>query len=312
LYLRPQHANQVRRRALAEILAAFAAEGIPARVLKGAALAGLIYPEPGQRPMRDLDILVPTAQVRQAQQLLARLGFEAPLPGPTEPLPDKHLALAGRQEEGFQVSVELHHNLFQAFAPASMTMADLTGPPLTFDIDGVTAYALGPEDMLWHLSQHLAYHASVWEPIRLVWVADLVGFANRFAAQIDWEAVARRYPLVLNMLSLFHFVSPLSAELRQLAPIPLGLEPPGVGQEFEGWPRHSWRSLRANGQSWPQIVRRTFAPSEWWLRLHYGLNSVQPVGGYRWFRHPLYILGPYYLAEKIRLWRAKHQAAQNG
>jgi hypothetical protein len=307
LYLRHQHANQVRFRALAEILTAFEAEGIPARVLKGAALAWLIYPEPGLRAMRDLDILVPVAQVRQAQQLLGRLGFDAPLPGPAEPLPDKHLALASRREEGLQVSVELHHNLFHAFDPASMTMADVTGLPLAFDVDGITAYALGPEDMLWHLSRHLAYHASIWEPIRLVWVADLVGFANRFAAQTDWLTVARRYPLALNMLSLFHFISPLSAELQRLAPLSIGPEPAGVGQEFEGWPRHSWRELRTDGQSWSQIARRTFAPSEWWLRLHYGLNSAQSLGWYRWFRHPLYILGPFYLAEKIRLWRANNK-----
>jgi len=307
LYLRHRHANQVRSRALVEILTAFEAEGIPARVLKGAALAWLIYPEPGLRAMRDLDILVPTAQARQAQQLLQELDFSAPLPGSTEPLPDKHLALASRRDEGLQVSIELHHNLFHAFDPASMTMTDLTGPPLEFEVNGVTAYALGPEDMLWHLSQHIAYHASIWEPIRLVWVADLVGFANRFAAQTDWAKVARLYPLALNMLSLFHFVSPLSAELQRLAPLKIGPEPQGVGLEFEGWPRFSWRRLRGDGQAWSEIGRRTFAPSAWWLRLHYGLNSHQSLAWYRRFRHPLYILGPFYLAEKIRLWQARRR-----
>jgi len=307
LYLRHRHANEVRSRALVDILTAFAGADIPARVLKGVALAWLIYPEPGLRAMRDIDILVPVAQARQAQQILQQLGFNAPLPGPTEPLPDKHLALAGRRNEGLQVSIELHHNLFHAFDPASMTLADVTGPPLEFEVNGVMAQALGPEDMLWHLSQHIAYHASIWEPIRLVWVADLVGFANRFATQTDWAKVARLYPLVLNMLSLFHFVSPLSAELRRLAPLQMGPEPHGVGLEFEGWPRHSWRRLRGDGQSWPEIVRRTFAPSAWWLRLHYGLNSRQSLFWYRWFRHPLYILGPFYLAEKLRLWQARRR-----
>ncbi len=307
LYLRHRHANMVRSRALAEILTAFAAAGIPARVLKGAALAWLIYPEPGLRAMRDIDILVPVAQARQAQQLLQELGFSAAVPAPADPLPDKHLALASRRDEGLQISIELHHNLFHAFDPASMTMADLTGPPLEFEVNGVTAYALGPEDMLWHLSQHIAYHASVWEPIRLVWVADLVGFANRFAAQTDWDKVARLYPLVLNMLSLFHFVSPLSNELRQLAPLQIGQKPQDVGLEFEGWPRYSWQILRGKGQSWPEIIHRTFGPSEWWLRLHYGLNSRQSLLWYRWVKHPLYILGPFYLAEKIRLWQARRR-----
>jgi len=310
LYLRHRHANQIRSQALAEILSAFAQADIPARVLKGAALAWLIYPEPGLRPMRDIDILVPANQAREAQQILQRLGFNAPLPDPAQPLPDKHLALASRRDDGLQVSVELHHNLCHAFEPLSVTMADLTGPPLVFTVNGVPAQTLGPEDMLGHLSQHIAYHASIWEPIRLVWVADLVGFANRFAAQIDWDKVAHFYPLALKMLSLFHFVSPLSAELRQLAPVKIGQKPHGVGEEFEGWPRCSWRDLRGRGLSWFQIVGRTFAPSEWWLRLHYGLDTCQPLFLYRWLKHPLYILGPFYLAEKYRLWQARRRSGR--
>ena len=51
-----------------------------------------------------------------------------------------------------------------------------------------------------------------------------------------------------------------------------------------------------------RILQDTFFPSGWWLRLHYGLDSAQPLFWYRWFRHPLYILGPGYLAEKLRLW----------
>jgi len=49
------------------------------------------------------------------------------------------------------------------------------------------------------------------------------------------------------------------------------------------------------------MLTDTFVPSEWWLRLHYGLNSAQPLFWYRWFKHPLYILGPFYLAEKLKL-----------
>ena len=45
-YLQHSHANRVRARVLAEILAVFQAAGIPTLVLKGAALAYLVYPEP--------------------------------------------------------------------------------------------------------------------------------------------------------------------------------------------------------------------------------------------------------------------------
>ena len=182
-----------------------------------------------------------------------------------------------------------------------MTLEQLTGPPLPFALTGVTAYTLGYEDMLWHLCQHVAYHASIWEPIRLVWVADLVGFAETFVTETDWERVARQYRPVLKMLSLFHYVNALSDTLQQQASIKIGRRPQGLGQEFEGWPRRRSRAqLRRKG--YKRVLQDTFFPSEWWLRLHYGLDSAQPLFWYRWFRHPLYILGPGYLAEKLRLW----------
>lgn len=301
LAVRHRDAFAVRARALAEILTAFEQAGIPVRVLKGAALAHLIYPAPGLRSMRDLDLLVSPTDARRAQQLLAQLGFAAPLPPPGTPLPDKHLTPATRADAGLTVTVELHTNLFHAFDRASFTLVNASGPPLAFSVNGVAAQTLGPEDMLWHLCRHIAYHASIWEPIRLIWVADLVGFAEEFAAQIDWSQVARRYPPVLNMLSLFHFVTPLPAELRARTPLNIEHSPQGVGQEFDGWPRHRWAELRRHN-SVAHILRDTFFPSEWWLRLHYGLNSAQPLFWYRWLRHPLYVLGPLYLAEKARLW----------
>ena len=49
------HANRVRAKVLAEVLEAFQTAGIDALVLKGAALAHLVYPQPGSRPMRDVD-----------------------------------------------------------------------------------------------------------------------------------------------------------------------------------------------------------------------------------------------------------------
>jgi hypothetical protein len=298
LYLRHRHANQVRTQVMAEILAAFQTANIQVFVLKGMALAHLVYPKPGLRPMRDIDLLVKESQMVQAQHGLADLGFHAPLPD--ESLQDKHLAPATRQADGLTVTVELHHNLFELFQMNSMTVDDLTSAPLVFQLDDTPAETLGCEDMLWHLCQHVAYHASIWEPIRLIWVTDIVDFAERFVDKTDWDRVARHYPLVLNMLSLFHFVTPLSARLRERAAIKIGKSPQGVGREFEGWPRIPWTHQRDKG--FRRLVYNTFVPSEWWLRLHYGLNSTQSLFWYRWFKHPLYILGPFYLAEKLKLY----------
>jgi hypothetical protein len=286
LYLRHRQANRVRTGVLGEILTAYNTAGIQALVLKGAALSHLVYPEPGLRPMGDLDLLVKKSEMRQAQSVLADLGFSASLPG-DDTLPDKHLTMATLRTEGLPVRVELHYNLFNEYDPVSMAMDDLTVAPLPFSLGSTTAYTLGYEDMLWHLCHHMALHTAK-TPIRLIWVADIVSFAECFVEELDWERIRRQYPIILNTLSLLHFTTPLSETLLDKAHLKIGREPQGIGVDFQGWPRIGlvhWR-----GKSYWRILRDTFFPSEWWLRLYYMLGSTRQLFWYRWVWHPLEIL----------------------
>jgi hypothetical protein len=303
LAVRHRHANRVRMQVLAEILAATQSAGIEMLVLKGAALAHLVYPEPGLRPMSDLDLLVHPANAHRAQQILAGLGFNAPLP-PAGFLPSKHLPAASCRREGLLVSVEVHHNLFSARSPVSFTLAEMTAPPRSFNLNGLTAYTLPDPEMLWHLTEHLRIVA---QPFRLIWLADIVGLAERFAAEIDWERVRQNYPLVLSALSLFHFVTPLSASLCRAARLNPGPPPPGVGQGFDGWPHTSIASQRAAGKSYGRILADTFWPPEWWLRLYYGLGADGAIFWQRGVRHPLYITA---LALNLLLKKSSRQNSQ--
>ena len=283
LTVRHRLANQIRMQVLAEILTTFEAAGISALVLKGAALSQLLYPHPGLRPMRDLDLLIKKAEARHAQNLLAELGFIAPAPAASN-LPDKHLPAAIRQIEGVSVSVELHHNLFNNDYHVSMTFEQVSDTALCFRLSGTPAYTLGYEEMLWHLCEHVTYHATIWEPIRLIWVADVVGFAERFVNEINWSRLAYHYPHALKVLSLFHFMTPLSETLRRRAGLKSVKALAGTGQEFDGWPRLSLAAQRDKG--FRRILCDTFFPSAWWLRLHYRLDAGQPLFWYRWVVHP--------------------------
>lgn len=282
------------------MLTAFEQADIEAIFLKGIALSYLVYPQPYLRLMRDIDLLVPETQARQAQQCLADLGFKAPVPSAQAPLPDKHLEPATRQAHGMTLSVEVHHNLFNAAHPHSMPFEGVTGPLQPFQIGSLTAHTLGHADMLWHLCQHVAYHANVWEPVRLVWVADIMGFVARYATDIDWQRIATQYPLVLKTVSLMHCLNPLPDEILAQVPIKVGHIPSGIGEDFYGWPRASFGAQWEKGL-W-RILQETFFPSEWWLRLHYTLDGVEPLGWYRWFKHPSYVLGwvAQFLGEQLR------------
>ena len=69
-------AATVRREAQArELLVALAGAQVSPVPLKGTWLAARIYPEPSQRTMSDIDLLVPPAKLAAAQEALAKLGY---------------------------------------------------------------------------------------------------------------------------------------------------------------------------------------------------------------------------------------------
>ena len=123
LYIRHRHANAVRSRCAGRILQAYASAGIDTLVLKGAALAFLVYPSPGLRPMRDLDLLVREADARRAQHILVELGFDTS-PDRSHILTPQHphLEVARRWDEGMKISVEIHFRLYprSVYYPAPM------------------------------------------------------------------------------------------------------------------------------------------------------------------------------------------------
>jgi hypothetical protein len=303
LVLRHRQANAVRTRTLCDVLPAFDHAGIQALVIKGAALAHIVCAEPGLRPMSDVDLLVPQADLARAQKKLAQLGFHAPLPD--SHVSHRHLAAAERTMQGVPVQIEIHHQLLSDYfdnarwyvrsrlgassSSSATQIRGLTVPPRAFALAGLTAHTLGHADMLRHLCDHLASHVNVWDYARLIWAADIASLAERFAHEIDWDIVRRQSPGVLNTLSLLHWMTPQSDELVQVAGIRPGRAPDGIGAEFEGWPRLAPAERPARG--FRRVLRDTLLPSEWWLRLRYQLGSARPLAWHRWVRHPLYIAG---------------------
>jgi hypothetical protein len=83
-------------------------------------------------------------------------------------------------------------------------------------------------------------------------------------------------------------MTPLSDNLQRQAPLKIGRAPRGVGVEFQGWPRYSLPRQRA--KSYRLILHDSLFPSEWWLRLYYGVGTARPLFWHRWLWHPLHLL----------------------
>lgn len=281
LAMRHRLAAQARQSALEEILAAANKAGLEVLLLKGAAAALLAYPQPGLRPMRDLDLLARPGQGLRLQDLLAHLGYRAepsPLMGPGH----RHLPEMAREVDGFHVAVEVHSELFDRHWTARPPLvSDLFARSRELRLGSVLARVPAYEDLLWHTYQHL-----INEGLRLVSVADMISLSEQYVTEIDWQRLRRKRPALINALALFHSLSPLAGSLVERAGLAQRLPPaPLAAGDFTGWPRISLAQARALPRG--QALRATLSPPEWWLRLYFGLDGRAALSPYRYLRFPL-------------------------
>lgn len=161
---------------------------IPSIWLKGFALAHSIYPNPALRSMRDLDVLVPSAQRDQALTRLEQAGFTADWFLPSQTLQDMyhHYHLRG------PVALEIHYRLIAVhskfFTPADMKW--FWAQTRTIRCDDLNLTVLAPEAMLLHLCAHaILTHG---EPEFLLQRYLDLHFLVRSAPTLDWQLVLKR------------------------------------------------------------------------------------------------------------------------
>ena len=289
LSLRHQQANILMMKSLHLVLSILEAEGIPSLVLKGAALCQTLYPRIGLRPMRDIDLLLAREDVHHAHALLQREGFRAP----TADIPKDYLHLPPlyQRVDDMQICIELHHGLFPDDPPyyQPLSFAKLHQNGLTFEVNGITAYTLATEEMLWHLYQH-GFHAPLtYEPYRLISAADIVSLVEDKVKELDWEKITVDYPQLFRALSLFHYLTPWNNTVLTKFSFKEKTALSGVGESFKGWPQLKLTQWRAKGIV--KSLHLTFFPPQWWLMLYYSTGGDALASIWcRLVRHPVHIL----------------------
>lgn len=214
--------NSLMLRELGEVLGALAEAEIPAVVLKGASLALTVYPDPGLRPMGDLDLLIAESQVESATRLMLARGYRIQEP---EILPgiNRELVHAAHLQGGpaGRVELELHWNLIagaadQRAVPSDWFFAQTAPFILPFSPPPARPYLhLHPAAHLLYLAAHQRLrHGDV--PARLLWLYDVDQLIRRF--EIDWNSV-------LEQAGVFGWEQALADVLAQAAHT---LETPGL------------------------------------------------------------------------------------
>ncbi len=284
-----QRANRERSNALNQILDKFAENKIETVLLKGMALINCLYSNPYQRPMGDIDILVPASKAVLAQQSLREIGYSARDRNQGYLYDHHHLPIASRIINGMVIQVEIHHNALSGDATSSMSFDDVFAGANPIAVNGRHCFTLGHHDMLKHLCHH------TFEPcdrIKLGAVADIYGYATRYFDQIDWSLLTEKQPLVTNTLRCLHFLSPLPVMLAEKLGAPTVSAPSGVGN---GFPTLS--SLENSAESLAVRLNRLLDCSDWWRHIYYVVPPERSLTPVRLFRHPARII--YWLTRRL-------------
>ena len=287
LVLRHRQTNTLLTKTLGKVVSLLEAEGFRVLVLKGAALCHTLYPEPGLRPMRDIDLLLPWDDALAAHALLQQHGFYDP--AVFTPVDHLHLAALYQEVDGIRVCLELHRSLFPDCppCPARMDFAELYDKAVPFTADGVSAFTLADEEMLWHLYQH-GFHAPLpYNPFKLISAADIIGLVETRLDTIDWDRIRSTYLHLFAALPAFHHLTPWSKVVQERLGFYKEHTPSGVGASFIGWPRR--KLAEQKNKNILLVFRDTFLPPAWWLRSYYAPMGQLGRLHVLLFKHPMHV-----------------------
>jgi hypothetical protein len=244
VYRQSWYRNQLLLRHLAPVLEALEGKGVPTLVLKGAALIAAYYHNTGARPMNDIDVAVPTGDLRCAVEVLRLLGWI-----PRRPVEEWSPSLARGwhfdDEEGREL--DLHAHVLDA-SPAPALDRLFWDAAEVASVAGETTRILAPT----HQLMHAITHGLVWNRVHsLRWVADALMIVREAGGRIDWDRLLRdaRYShhTWAVRLGLEYLVRLLDAPLPQEALRSFRTARIGPLERAEQWVRASGANSRLGG-----------------------------------------------------------------
>jgi len=216
--------SQVGFRGKQALLKALSSEKVPTMLLRGAALAGTVYPEPTARGIHDTDILAPARSAPNAVQLLAAHGWLARDFDPVrtiESLPGCPLLHPDYGE------VYLHWRIIRARCREEGDEWQASAP---FQFEDTPTRIPSAADQLLHACEH---GVNPWSRAGLQWLADCVFLIRNSNPPLDWARLveqSRRYQLSLHTRGALiylrnHFENSIPREvIAELARSPVSLD----------------------------------------------------------------------------------------
>ena len=260
-------------------------EGLAAVALKGAALHALNIYVPGERPMADIDLLVPEADAPRAAQLLASLGyiqtgaiwkhqmFEHPQSRAQAHAWQAALStLPLGEHANYPVKIELHTRIAERLPRTEVDITALLLPRCP--APGLNAYP-STNALLLHLLLHAAGNLC-GRQLRLMHLHDLARLTARMTAA-DWQDLLAMLPAprapwwALPPLEMLHRYQPALVPAEVLAQL---------RRACRGWLRRQCRHASLSQMSFASVSIPALPGLAWCTshaeRLHYVRERIFP------------------------------------
>lgn len=253
-------------------------QAIRVLVLKGAALAQTVYAAPGERPLRDVDILVPRDQVPRMENILQGLGYR------TDRVEVRSGANLAYECEVLFVKtnpllsqMEIHWSLIDSPFYQENISTDWfwqTARPLS--VGGVPTMMMGAEAQTLYLCAHSFLHhgGDDW-----LWLHDVAQVIRFYQAEMDWHALmqhAQTLDLVIPLQKILPIVAqdwgaPIPSDmLERIRALPVRPMETRVVQWLTA------PNLPRSQRFWHDLV----SLPEWSARWSFALSNIFPTHAY--------------------------------
>jgi glycosyltransferase involved in cell wall biosynthesis len=268
---------ELREASIDALIAAFASAGLPLILLKGVALAHVIYRSPAERPMLDIDVLIDDRFTHEAIALCQSLGWVFDTYSSDFAGRHHHLPPARKRVGNTTLMLEIHTDALSSNQPQRLRLCDMTEPQMPV-IRGArpAGFAFGPVDMLKHLTAH------AFEPARNVRLIHLLDIWRAHACYRE-EIDAQTFRVNLRLATALRMTASVFLGAYDPAPLPALAAFPKAGQGMV--PLRDIKNLGIIAGA-----RELAAPPDWWLHGFYGVPPEASLLRCRVLDHPMTVI----------------------